>query len=63
MILALTEENEPIFITFSQKRFKGTKLEKFSDPIANKTLLTTESNREMGEKDPSYLLNIDEELR
>ena len=60
----IAEENRPEFHhIFPQKCLKGTIFEKEKDHIANLTLITSISNKEIRNKKPEYLREIEDKIK
>ena len=58
------EENRPEFHhIFPQKCLEGTRFEEETDHIANLTIITSISNKEIRDKKPDYLRGIEDELK
>jgi hypothetical protein len=61
---AASKEDKPEFHhIFPRKCLEGTQYEKMRDHIANLTIITSKSNKEINKKQPDYLLQISDELK
>jgi len=61
---AASQEDKPEFHhIFPRKCLEGTQYEEICDHIANLTIITSKSNKEISKKQPSYLLQISDELK
>ena len=61
---AASDEDKPEFHhIFPRKTLEKTKFENDADHIANLTIITSKSNKEINKKQPQYLLDIDDDLK
>lgn len=61
---AASEEDKPEFHhIFPRKCLEGTQYGKMRDHIANLTIITSKSNKEISKKQPDYLLQISDDLK
>jgi uncharacterized protein with ParB-like and HNH nuclease domain len=61
---AASEEDKPEFHhIFPIKCLEGTQYEEMCDHIANLTIITSKSNKEISKKQPDYLLQISDDLK
>ena len=61
---AASNEDKPEFHhIFPRKCLEGTRYKKIRDHIANLTIITSKSNKEISKKQPDYLLQIPDDLK